>query len=260
MFSSNEALWSPRFQFKKFIDFCIWVLELDGLHVPPFDLHPQGNMSLQARGLDPLTWQAWVQKVVILQDIRLQRFITLQPKQDSVKQDIETINSAVSSANLKTVLTGLSTSLEAEWDREEQRYQQAISQIGELPVDLQNYSPLDLWMGESAVKELLEELWQQYSQVSGQRGRQMRESEQRVIVPGSLSNQKIHKLWEDLQPYQAHLAGLMVYQVNYPAPVEYLIPPVSVVLSFQNGLLDSDKFHDYVLRAAQKLAETASSA
>lgn len=260
MFSSNEISWSPRFQFRKFIDFCIWVLELDGLRVAPFDQHPPGNMLLQARGLNVLTWQAWFEKVVTLQDMRLQRFLTLDSKQDSVNQDLQIINTAVSSASLKTDLTGLSALLEAEWDREGQSYQQALSQIGELPpIDLQHYSPPDLWMGEPAVKELLKELWQQYSQVSEKRGRQMRESEQRAIVPNSISSQKIQKLWKDLQPYKARLEGLMVYQVNYPAPVEYLIPPVSVVLSFQNGLLDSDEFRECVLRAAQKLAQTARS-
>lgn len=31
------------------MNFCVWVLEVNGLHVPPFTVHPDGDRSLPGR-------------------------------------------------------------------------------------------------------------------------------------------------------------------------------------------------------------------
>lgn len=46
------------------VDFCVWVLQADGLRVPPFDRHPAGDGSLQAVGLTPDIWRAWLAGVL----------------------------------------------------------------------------------------------------------------------------------------------------------------------------------------------------
>ena len=38
------------------IDFCVWVLEKDGLRVAPFDQHPDGDGSLRSRGMTAEAW------------------------------------------------------------------------------------------------------------------------------------------------------------------------------------------------------------
>lgn len=48
----NEPGWGYGVKFSGPIDFCIWVLETDGLRVPPFDQHPEGNKALRTRGLE----------------------------------------------------------------------------------------------------------------------------------------------------------------------------------------------------------------
>jgi hypothetical protein len=53
----------PTIGFNRALDFCVWVLEFDGLQAPPFDRHGDGDGSLQALGLDPGTWQVWVAQV-----------------------------------------------------------------------------------------------------------------------------------------------------------------------------------------------------
>lgn len=42
------------------IDFCVRVLQQDGLRVPPFDRHPDGDGRLRAAGLTSANWQAWL--------------------------------------------------------------------------------------------------------------------------------------------------------------------------------------------------------
>jgi hypothetical protein len=46
------------------VDFCLWVLQVDGLHVPPFDQHPDGDGSLRALGLTEDSWQTWFLRVL----------------------------------------------------------------------------------------------------------------------------------------------------------------------------------------------------
>ena len=46
------------------LDFCVRALRRDGLRVPPFDQHPQGDQALQERGLEPDSWRAWVGAVI----------------------------------------------------------------------------------------------------------------------------------------------------------------------------------------------------
>ena len=46
------------------LDFCLWVLQVDGLRVPPFDQHPDGDGSLRAIGLTAENWQAWFLRVI----------------------------------------------------------------------------------------------------------------------------------------------------------------------------------------------------
>lgn len=38
----EENPWFCRYDFDMEVDFCLWVLEGDGLYAPPFDHHPQG--------------------------------------------------------------------------------------------------------------------------------------------------------------------------------------------------------------------------
>jgi hypothetical protein len=44
--------------------FCVQALVLDGLTVPPFDRHPDGDGVLRLAGLDAQAWREWVEAVV----------------------------------------------------------------------------------------------------------------------------------------------------------------------------------------------------
>jgi hypothetical protein len=68
-----RTLFSPRswhygFGFDCDADFCFWVLERDGLRVPPFDRHPDGDGTLRAAGLDVASWRAWLERNIAASD------------------------------------------------------------------------------------------------------------------------------------------------------------------------------------------------
>jgi hypothetical protein len=46
------------------LDFCFHVLQEDGLPVPPFNRHPDGDGSLRAAGMTAESWQAWLMDVL----------------------------------------------------------------------------------------------------------------------------------------------------------------------------------------------------
>ena len=64
----------------------------------------------------------------------------------------------------------------------------------------------------------------------------------------------MHQLWSDLQPYRARIPSLMVHLIKYPKQVEYIIPPVSVILAVADDHTDNETFRLRVLHAAENLA------
>jgi hypothetical protein len=51
-----ENAWKIVIGFHPSVDFCVWLLEADGLRVSPFDLHDEQDGPLQRVGLDAGTW------------------------------------------------------------------------------------------------------------------------------------------------------------------------------------------------------------
>lgn len=68
---NQESYWGFSSGFNLRVDFCIWVLELDGLQVSPFNRHRDGSGNLRARGMNSDSWQSWVRRIVLLLDQRL---------------------------------------------------------------------------------------------------------------------------------------------------------------------------------------------
>ena len=65
MYLQGTSPWSLHADLQLGINFCVWVLQRDGLAVPPFDRHPPGDGSLQAVGLDAERWLSWFTETVI---------------------------------------------------------------------------------------------------------------------------------------------------------------------------------------------------
>ena len=57
LYSRNP--WSLQYGPDPTINFCFWVLQVDGLRVPPFDQHQGGDGALRDLGLTEASWRAW---------------------------------------------------------------------------------------------------------------------------------------------------------------------------------------------------------
>jgi hypothetical protein len=62
----SRAAWSWSEQHFAPVDLAVQTLVRDGMGVPPFDTHPDGDGTLRARGLTAEDWRAWVAALVVL--------------------------------------------------------------------------------------------------------------------------------------------------------------------------------------------------
>lgn len=250
-----EIPWRIDHGFNPDVDFCIWVLELDGLHVPPFNQHPEGNSELQTRGLDAESWRKWLATVVALQNSILLWDKYSQNQQLLIEEQLTTCNTMHSLltqqpewSNEQIDLPTLSLMLDSQYVSYEQQYQAAATLVSHLPGNPKSYldRPFDAFLGSQTVKELLFSLWQRYELIwDKERLKDARIQGEQTRLTGDTNT-----IWQDLQ-------YLNIYVVNYPTPVEYLVPPVSVIVSFANELVpNSEVFDQFVLRTAKRLAQS----
>lgn len=62
--TGSESSWLFRYDYSPMIDFCFWILEKDGLKVPPFNAHLSGDDTLRQVGLQASSWVEWLKEVV----------------------------------------------------------------------------------------------------------------------------------------------------------------------------------------------------
>ncbi len=203
------------FGFNMMVDFCIWVLETDGLQVTPFDQHPDGDGSLRAVGLNAEGWQSWLIRVVNLQYEQRQ-------------------------TNMKRVLKD--------------------------PLNMQKIDPRSLfipevhnppmaWRGDATIGSRLAELWEQYGPISSKRYK----GEIKFSRAMTKEEQKGGKrLYDELQPYYSLLPMLEILFVSYPQPLDYLILPISIVMTVTEDQPDVAEFRQRVLDVAAGLTSNGS--
>ncbi len=211
----SRNTWTYSQGFNMSVDFCIWVLEVDGLQVTPFDQHLDGDGSLRAVGLDALSWQLWLIRVVNLQ-YEQQQLGT----QRALKDPFNT-----QKANLASFF---------------------------IPEAM---NPSAAWTGDAAIGHRLVELWKQYGPISNERSKwetkQSRRWQKEEARGGKI-------LYDELQPYYSRIPTMIIHFVNYAQPINYLISPVSVIMTATEYQPDAAEFREYVLDAAAGLTTNGS--
>lgn len=226
-------------------DFCIWVLEIDGLRVPPFEHHSDGDGSLRAAGLDEGSWHAWVREMLRRRD---------QHAYTSQKFSIQATNNAYRDLLAQG---GLPNDPQSEAARQylqthQQEFMQLIMQARQARPDLlfpERIIPPELWSGNPEIGKRLNELWEQYEGTSAKQ-RFAWERDFHRNHRGSTN------LWHDLAPYHTRLDSLLIHFVEYSQEVLYPVPPRSVIMTVVNGHLDDEDFRTRSLQAAESLSES----
>jgi hypothetical protein len=197
------------------VDFCIWVLETDGLQVAPFDQHSDGDGSLRAVGLNAVNWQSWLIRVANLQ--YEQRQVHRKPM------------------------------LENPFNMHKVDFRSLL-----LP---EAHNPPLAWRGDKNIGSRLVDLWEQYGPVSNERSKGETKFSRAVTKEEQKSGKR---LYDELQPYYSLLPLMNIHFVRYPQPLDYLISPVSVVMTVTEGQPDVAEFRQRVLDAAAGLTSNGS--
>jgi hypothetical protein len=263
----EEIPWNCHMDVNSHVDFCIWILEIDGLSVPPFNLHPEGDRTLQNHGLNAESWQAWLAKVIATQDPCLRSDVAnihmanmqaktveyISSSQDMIKQFVERGLVSQEYANQidwSRVSIQYESLIERSQILAEQRYHQAVEELGDLltnknvtPAKVWKLPPPELWDGALEVGERLQELWQHYLATSQRSKYSFEQFEHLDSLPFS-----------ELQQYKEYFDYLIIHIVYYPEPVEHLLPPHTIVVSRTTELCDIEDLRVRTLRAAERLA------
>lgn len=213
------------------VDFCLWVLQVDGLRVPPFDQHPDGDGSLRALGLTAADWQTWFLRV-------------LDPAQR--EQDVEQLQQLLLAEYLR--ITNMDR------DQLKRRHQAdalKISTDPPLPPPPPFYPHQASWHGGDAIKQRLIELEAHYQQMESQREKESEALERSLLW----QERKMRpRLYDELKPYHHHLPPLNIYLAAYAFPLDYLVTPATLLMTVQAGQPDPREYRERVLAAAAELA------
>lgn len=265
------------------IDFCIWVLEQDGLQVPPFTQHTGGEGMLSSLGLDAESWRTWFRNIVIPRDPRLlwrredieseieeklARFVESDRKmlQSLENGNYGDIYSEEELAALKkhcqkwtaddaTIRATLRACVANGIIWEHQQAEKAARELEKLPNAIENLDefapPPEFWLGNRAVREKLGELWQQYHSVKG-RFKKLAEEQVGSHCPSEAQE-------DAKQEFSSHLeclGFLKAFIVSYPEVVEYVIPPITVIISTKPESAYDIASWESLARGAKALVES----
>lgn len=211
-----ENSWTYGCETSMGVDFCLWVLEIDGLRVAPFDRHPDGDAALRQAGLTAQAWQAWFDAVVAF---------------ESSESSLERVSPPVESG----AGSPARTTPPVAWPDMRTRITKTV----------------ELWAGAPAVGALLAQMWERYGPLSS--GRRARVSS---FLGGFAHSDGRRALWQDLAPYHARLPFLKAYLVAYPAQILHPIPPASFVVALGAEEPTYPEFRAWILRTAEALASS----
>jgi len=178
------------------VDFCVWALIQDGLHVRPFDIHPDGNERLRQAGMDAAGWTQWFETVVN-RDVDFHERLRLGG-------DLERMSFYASDPP-------------------------TIAEQLQMKEALRATTPPALWNGSEQVGELLEGLWDDYSSQPVLRRNRRMHHHRDGDEPGTAEQHG--DLYGSLHDVGSELPSLHCYPVAYPALVVREVAPMALVLT-----------------------------
>lgn len=222
--------------FNCWIDLCIWVLEIDGLRVAPFEHHPEFTGNLQQLGLTPSVWRSWFERVVRLQDPMLQWRGRNQSEAEWVEQEIarskeltDAYREAVGGDDNEIDWLANRKALKQHYGLYQQQLAQTIASLNpiltegkleDLALDFDEQTLLRNCPGTVELNAHLGRLWKTYEdEVEVSRYQQLPMRSAQEQIKGQLSEALVG------------LPSLNIYFTAYASPVELLFPPTSVVTS-----------------------------
>lgn len=214
--------WSWSLIGSRSIEFCVWALVQDGLHVHPFDLHPSGDDQLRRAGLNAARWTGWFENVVAVEVEGQEKFRSAHDHESALFY----------ASDPPTIAEQL-----------------------EMQQSLQAKTPPGLWRGSKRVGELLGSLWTDYSyQPVLRRSRHF--DPLHGELPGTASQHR--QLYDSMHEIGSTLPGVYCFPVAYPNLVVREVAPMALILTSPKQWT-WEQYRDALLGGVAKLSETPKS-
>jgi hypothetical protein len=227
-------------RYREKVDFCVWVLEVDGLHVPPFDRHQNGSGALRSAGLDAGNWQRWLGAVASDEraGIMVERRIDQLSKQlhDRVEADIQAREAPYT--RLGAARKGAGALLDQ------------VKGAWAIPAP-PSASPPRRWHGPPEVGEQLEVLWKAFRKFRGPKARRA------TSLYGEAMSRFLRSpesgAWRELmaESYPDPRAQPCFYVVRYPGPAALLTEGSGIVLGTRGWDASPETVAEFLASAAR---------
>lgn len=215
------------------IDFAVWILLQDGLHVPPFDKHSGGNKVFQNLGMTPQQWYKWVKLITVNYDTRLQYYgkeINDVEVEEAVKLRLTSIIRAVKSMGVDPEVYGGNWIEERKQEyliEELQRYADGKKAGLQYPnIDIKfvtQCTPPQLYP-DSEVQAQLQQLWMEYKFNS-----RKKHTDDCIINTDEILSMNIKLSVNDL---------CQIFLVDYSYEVELFVPPIFGLVAVPDKSVD----------------------
>lgn len=221
------------------LDFCIWVLEIDGLEVPPFQHHPDGDKSLRKRGLTVDSWRGWFNAVAAVVASQALYRSQLEAVADDVGRKYKPIyrdfeghgppgTRHVRLDRLRLITSHLST---------------LVREVRGLEFDSRSLP--SVWAGDPSVMPRLEDLWKRFR---GRIARQRRRDTLSALLVLSRDDYQALRSYLEEQYVQA-------WCVDYPGEIVLPMPPSSLILGVKEWNRSAENFNTIVRDSARKMVK-----
>lgn len=212
-----EQPWDLNQGSNRNVDFCVWVLQVDGLQFHPFTHHASGNRILQKLGLDVQTWTTWVRNVVASQSNQLLWHIPDITAR--VERELEDLREFEHRTPISLRQEREKLKLYFRW--QEQQYQEAKAIAESFSIKM---LPDEIWQGNGRIRDSLKSLWLEYCQ------QRIDNAEGKADIFGDAN--PISSFYQDLQTqFFNQIPGLRIEHVGYPVPLFFPVPPMTVLVA-----------------------------
>jgi hypothetical protein len=250
--NDESPSWSCVCKYDSYIDFLIWILEIDGLQTSTYHQHSDGDHSLRSQGLTMESWELWlteyVQSRYYTHPSLLNNPVALKHQQDfnasfydRIREmgRMENVNPNIVEENIRKHQQKRATVTQTILEESTRFYSdKPMMPIGSIPVPSQ---------AEPSLIERIHELWAMFrNDIFIQRGNQWNW----LLHSGSPND--IHM---QLKPYHSQLRTFIMYFISYPHTTRYLESPVTGLISLSAESRTRQIFYDQAKQAASELVE-----
>ena len=246
----DSSPWVSTIDFNRALDFCVWILELDGMQVYPFDRHPDGDRSLRALGLDADDWSRLARAVAEA----LERRAVFQRGRGEVFEDVEARYEPHLQRSLqeietrdllgRTVVLLKGAVLVGRLIRTGRAETRRFGDVG-YP------HPPSFWSGAPVLRERLGELWIEYRKRYVASRRSYWKSYGVLKFMLSSRFQALNHAVEQRHPTPS--PPITVCFVNYPGSVVWPLSGSTVLICTRNWRANAPAFEDVVWGAVDSL-------